>query len=55
MTAPKQPTHVAVPFDLWKRTIVLISKEMTIEKGVDVWQGLMECKSIIGTPAGNDE
>lgn len=54
MSTPKQPTHIAVPFDLWKQTITLISKEMTIEKGVDIWQGLMQCKPIIGTPVDID-
>ncbi len=47
---PTQPTHIAVPTDLWARTITLIGKELTIEKGVDIWQALSLCKPIVEAP-----
>ena len=52
MSTPEQPeTYVAVPLGLWTQVVTLIAKELTIEKGVDVWQALVQCKKIIGTPS----
>ena len=50
-TPAPQATHMAVPTELWVQIIKLIGKELTIEKGVDVWQALSQCAPIIGTPA----
>lgn len=55
ITPPPQATHVAVPTGLWVQTITLIGKELTIEKGLDVYQALSQCKAIIGTPAPNEK
>lgn len=53
MSTPEQQpeTYVAVPIALWTQAVTLIGKELTIEKGVDVWQGLVQCKKFTGTPS----
>ena len=52
MSNPEQQseTYVAVPLALWTQTVTLIGKELTIEKGIDVWQGLVQCKQFAGKP-----
>jgi hypothetical protein len=53
MSDPEQQpeTFVAVPIALWTQAVTLIGKELTIEKGVDVWQGLVQCKKFTGNPS----
>ncbi len=50
MSTPEQQseTYVAVPLALWTQAVTLIGKELTIEKGIDVWQGLVQCKKFTG-------
>jgi hypothetical protein len=43
MTAP---THIAVPIGVWSAAVTLISKELTIEKGNDVYTALTQCRPV---------
>ena len=50
-TEQPQPTHVAVPIEVWLEAVTTIGKEMTIEKGVGIWSALKNCKPIAPPPA----
>lgn len=49
------PTHVAVPIELWHRTIKLIGKRLKIDHGQAVWAALQMCKPLVGAPKAKEE